>query len=133
MNNPFDLIKAFYSKDWNKIKDRDKARNFFMVNRICAIKFPLQTNAFNNIKIQPERAVDFLKILMLKTSSTYPQWTWTKTKKKEKEKPETKYDQEVIDFIKEKYQISNREINDLQDFFPSQFKKYYKEIETLLR
>ena len=44
MNNPFDLIKAFYSKDWNKIKDRDKARNFFMVNRICAIKFPLQTN-----------------------------------------------------------------------------------------
>lgn len=132
MDNPFDLIKAFYKKDWGKIRDRDKSRNFFMINRICSISFPLQANSFNHIKIQPDRVVDFWKIFITKYHKTLPSWIWTKTIKREKIQGENKYKPEVLDFIKEKYQISNREINGLIEFFPVKFKQYYKEIESFI-
>lgn len=132
MNNPFDIIKAFYSKDWAKISDRDKGRNFFMINRTCSIAYPLQANSFNNIKIQPDRVVDFWKIFITSKHKSVPSFIWTKTIKKEKIKEENKYKPEVLIFIKERYQISDREINELIEFFPQKFKTYYKEIETLI-
>lgn len=132
MNNPFDIIKAFHSKGWDKISDRDKARNLFMINRICSIAYPLQANSFNHIKIKPEKVVDFWKILVTHHHKTTPSWIWTKTIKKEKEKEKKEYKEEVINFIKDKYQISNREIEELKHFFPSKFNTFYKEIETLI-
>ena len=133
MNNPFDIIKAFHSKNWDKIPDRDKARNLFMINRICSIAYPLQANSFNHIKINPAKVVDFWKVFITHKHKTTPSWIWTKTLKKEKEKLENKYKEEIIDFIKEKNEISNREIKELIEFFPSKFKEYYKEVESLLR
>lgn len=132
MNNPYELIKSFY-KNWDKVKDKDKSRNFFMVNRICSIKFPLQANAFNNIKIQPEKAVDFWKVMLTAQSKVSPQWIWTKTEKKEieKKKKET-YDENIINFIKEKYLLSNREIQEMIEFTPKEFKSFYKEIESVI-
>lgn len=132
MNNPFDIIKAFHSKDWDKIKDRDKSRNFFMINRLCSIAFPLQANSFNHIKIQPEKAVDFWKILVSHQNKKTPQWIWTKTSKKSSEENSPNYKEEVLEFIKSKHQISNREIQEMINFFPTKFKSYYKEIESLL-
>lgn len=132
MNNPFDIIKAFYSKEWNKISDRDKSRNLFMVNRICSIYYPLQANSFNNIKIQGDKVVDFWKIFIKHHNKTVPSWIWTKTSKKAKEKEKKEYKEEVITFIKDKYNISNREIEELKIFFPSKFNNFYKEIETLI-
>ena len=84
MNNPFDIIKAFHSKAWDKINDRDKARNFFMINRTCSIAYPLQANSFNNIKIQPDRVVDFWKIFITSKHKSVPSFIWTKTIKKDK-------------------------------------------------
>jgi len=132
MNNPFDIIKAFHTKDWEKIKDRDKSKNFFMINRLCSISFPLQANSFNHIKIQPEKAVDFWKILISHQNKKTPQWIWTKTVKKGSEESSTNYKEEVLEFIKNKHQVSNREIQEMINFFPSKFKSYYKEIESLL-
>lgn len=132
MNNPFDIIKAFYSKEWNKISDRDKSRNLFMINRICSISYPLQANSFNNIKIQGDKVVDFWKIFIKHHSKTVPSWIWTKTSKKAKEREKKEYKEEVITFIKDKYNISNREIEELKNFFPSKFNNFYKEIESLI-
>jgi hypothetical protein len=132
MNNPFDILKAFHTKDWEKVKDRDKARNFFMINRLCSIAYPLQANSFNHIKIQSERSVDFWKVFISHHNKKTPQWVWTKTIKGNKEKEDSKYKEEILEFIKSKHQISNREIQEMMDFFPSKFKSYYKEIELLL-
>ena len=132
MNNPFEIIKAFHTKDWEKISDRDKARNFFMVNRICSIAYPIQANSFNHLKIQPEKVVDFWKVFISHHNRKSPQWVWTKTIKGEKPKEENKYKEEIIDFIKTKHQISDREINEMIEFFPTKFKAFYKEIESLL-
>jgi len=132
MNNPFDIIKAFYSKKWDKISDREKARNFFMVNRICSIAYPLQANSFNNIKINPEKAIDFWRVIVTHHHKNTPKWIFTSTEKKEKKKEKNIYKEEIINFIKEKYNISNREIEELRSFFPDKFTSFYKGIETLL-
>lgn len=132
MTNPFELIKAFYTSDWHKVSDRDKARNFFMVNRLCGIAYPLQANSFNHLKIQPEKVVDFWKLFVTHHNKKSPQWLWTKTQKPVQTKGDFKYKEEVIDFIKSKYEISNREISEIMDFFPERFKIFYKEIESLL-
>ena len=132
MNNPFDIIKAFHTKEWNKISDRDKARNLFMINRICSIAYPLQANSFNNLKIRPEKVVDFWKVFITNYNKKTPQWIWTKTSKNVKEKEKKEYKEEVISFIKDKYQISNREIEELKNFFPSKFNSFYKEIESII-
>jgi hypothetical protein len=132
MNNPFEILKAFHTKDWEKISDRDKARNFFMINRLCGIAYPLQANSFNHLKIQPEKVVDFWKIFVTHHNKKTPQWIWTKTQKREKESSSYEYKKEIIDFIKEKYQISEREIQELKQFFPKKFLEYYKEIEKLI-
>ena len=132
MNNPFDIIKAFHTREWEKISDRDKARNLFMINRICSIAYPLQANSFNNIKINPENVVNFWKILVTHQNKKTPSWIWTKTIKGDKAKVKKEYREEIIEFIKEKYQISNREIQELQEFFPTKFNNFYREIETLM-
>jgi len=132
MNNPFDIIKAFHTSGWQKISDRDKAKNLFMVNRICSIAYPLQANSFNHIKINPENVVNFWKILVTHHNKKTPSWIWTKTVKSERVKDKKEYKEEIIEFIKDKYQISNREIQELQNFFPSKFNSFYKEIETLM-
>jgi hypothetical protein len=132
MNNPFDIIKSFHSKNWDKISDRDKARNLFMINRTCSIAYPLQANSFNNIKINPEKVVDFWKIFVTHKHKNTPSWIWTKTLKKEKAKEKKEYKEEILIFIKEKYEISNREIEDLKRFFPEKFNNFYKDVETLL-
>ena len=50
----FDIIKSFTSqKAWENVSKADKQRNLFMINRIMSIQFPLQANAFNNTKIDP--------------------------------------------------------------------------------
>lgn len=132
MSNPYEIIKAFSTKEWNNVKDRDKAKNFFMVNRIMSINFPLQANSFNNIKIQPEKVVDFWKVFISNYYKKSPPWIWTKTQKGEKESTTYEYKEDVISFMKEKYQISNREIKELKQFFPKKFHLFYKEIEKIL-
>ena len=76
--------------------------------------------------------MDFWKVFVTHKHKTTPSWIWTKTIKKTKEKSQDNYKEEIIDFIKEKYQISNREIQEMKDFFPAKFKQFYKDIETLL-
>jgi len=132
MNNPFDIIKAFHSKEWEKVGDREKSKNFFMINRLCAISYPLHANSFNHIKIQSEKAVDFWKVLLSHQHKKTPQFIWTKTIKGEKNKKSKEYKEEIIEFIKEKYLISNREIGELQSFFPDDFDEFYSNIENIL-
>jgi predicted HTH transcriptional regulator len=54
-----------------------------------------------------------LTILLIFYEKT-PSWIWTKTIKKEKEKSQDNYKEEILNFIKEKYQISNREIQEMK-------------------
>ena len=130
--NPFEVIKSFFNSNWKTVTTIDKSKNFFMINRICSIQFPVQANYFNHIKISPPEVIDFWKPPPSSKYISSPSWTWTKTAKKENQKKKAAYKEEVIIFIKEKNNISNREIEELKEFFPQKFEEYYKDVEDLL-
>lgn len=125
----FDVLKAFFSpKTWTEVNKQDKSRNFFMINRIASIAFPLQANAFNNTKVDPVSVVDYWKNTLNSKYKTAPGWFFTSTNKKERKK-EYAPKEEVADFIKSKFEISNREIKELQLYYPKEFKKFCDSIE----
>jgi hypothetical protein len=128
----FDILKAFFSdKKWEDVSKIDKSRNFFMINRIMSITFPLQAQAFNNTKIDPSPVVDFWKTTLNRSYKTPPGWFFTATTKKEKIKNFSP-SENAANFIRSKYEISNREIAELGKYFPKEFKEFSKGIEELL-
>lgn len=128
----FDVLKSFFSeKNWEEVTKHDKSRNFFMINRIMSISFPLQANAFNNTKIDPIPVIDFWKTSLNQKYKAVPGWFFTSTKKAEK-KEVFNPSQEVSSFIKTKYEISDREIKELSQYYPKEFKSFCKSIEDLL-
>jgi len=58
----FDIIKLIFNNkanEWKAVGKIDKSRNFFMINRIMSIQFPVQANQFNKMKIVPAPVVDW--------------------------------------------------------------------------
>lgn len=128
----FDIIKSFTNqKAWENVSKADKQRNLFMINRIMSIQFPLQANAFNNTKIDPESVVNFWRSFIASKYKTPPTFIYTSTNKKKKE-AKKEVDESVSLFIKEKYEISDREIAELQKFFPSEFEKFCKDVKEVM-
>jgi hypothetical protein len=125
----FDILKAFFSdKKWQDVTKQEKAKNFFMINRIMSISLPLQANAFNNTKIDPVSVIDFWKFTLNTKYKTPPGWFFTSTNKKEKKK-EYAPKEEVLDLIRSKFEISNREIKELLRYYPKEFKSFCESIE----
>jgi len=126
----FDIIKKMFSdKKWDDVGKNDKARNFFMINRIMSINFPLQANQFNHLKINPSSSVDWWHGTLINLYTKPPYWIYTKTKKKESQKTENKKDySEVEYFLREKYQMSKRDLLDLKKFYPEKYEEWVKKI-----
>ena len=58
----FDIVKNIFSKNkrsWDSVGKNDKVRNFFMINRIMSIQFPVQANQFNKMRVTPHFVVDW--------------------------------------------------------------------------
>jgi hypothetical protein len=130
----FDLIKKMFSdKDWDSIGKYDKAKNFFMINRIMSINFPVQANQFNGLKINPPSVIDWWHGTLINLYTKPPYWIYTKTKKKETKKLESKKDYSEIElFIREKYQVSKRDLNELKKFYPEKYESWIKDISEQL-
>lgn len=130
---PYDLIKAFFisDKEWGDISPVIKRKNFFMVNRVMSIYYPLQGHLLNHLKINPEEAVDWWRSWIKRIYTRTPKWCFTSTKsfKKEKEKSGYKPSEELSVLLREKFEMSERELSELRIFFPADFEKWAKEIE----
>jgi hypothetical protein len=126
----FDLVKNMFSnKNWDSIGKHDKAKNFFMINRIMSINFPLQANQFNHLKVNPSPVIDWWHGTLINLYTKPPYWIYTKTKKKEtKEKQSNKDYSECELFIREKFKISKRDLSDLKRFYPEKYEKWIKDV-----
>jgi hypothetical protein len=130
----FDVIKTIFKgdKDWSKVKSIDKSRNFFMINRIMSIQFPIQANQFNHIKVTPKPVVDWWHGNLSKHFTKIPPWIYTKTKKNtEVESTSEKFflDDETEKFILQKFELSKRELAELQKYHPNKFKEWATSIK----
>lgn len=128
----FDIIKTIFKsdKDWKNVGRNDKVRNFFMINRIMSIQFPVQANQFNHIRISQKPVIDWWHNTLSSYYSKQPPWIFTSTKKKPKinePKIAEAYDQAEL-LVIEKYEISKREIADLKEFYPEKYQSWIKSI-----
>ena len=129
----FDIVKNIFSQDskkWNNVSRNDKSRNFFMVNRIMAIQFPVIANQFNKLKINPEATVDWWRNNLSSRYSKPPQWIYTKTLKrgeKTKKTSTTSWTEAEI-FVRDRYNVSKRELSDLKKFYPEKYDSWMKNI-----
>ena len=128
----FDIIKLIFNnkpKEWKSVSKIDKSRNFFMINRIMSIQFPVQANHFNKLKIVPAPVVDWWHETLSARFSKPPLWLYTKTKKSEVVKSSEGKTSELIEsFIRDKYRVSKRDIESIKNFYPSKYASWVSDI-----
>lgn len=133
----FDVIKTIFKgdKEWSSVGRNDKVRNFFMINRIMSIQFPAQAHQFNHIKISPGPVVDWWHGAMSNRYSRSPQWIFTKTQKTNKTevKSDSKDFPEAETFVRERFEISKREIQELKNFFPEKYSIWIEGISDQIK
>ncbi len=118
----FDYIKVLFGSDkaWDKVSNYDKSRNSFMVNRFLGIKFPIQANLFNTLKVDPVGQAESWRMVASKFNKV-PGFIYTKVKKQSKEKkwiPDPKMAELYMKFN----EIGQREFDEAMKYNPSQIK-----------
>jgi hypothetical protein len=128
----FDIIKLIFNnkqKEWKSVGRIDKSRNFFMINRIMSIQFPVQANQFNKLKVVPAPVVDWWHDTLSVRFSKPPIWLYTKTKKSDTTKTEESKTSELTEsFIRDKYRISKRDIETIKKFYPDKYSLWISDI-----
>lgn len=130
----FDVIKSIFKKDseWDKVSRNDKVRNFFMINRIMAIQFPVQADQFNHTKILPRPVIDWWHNTLGKHYTKMPGWIFTKTKKGTNASTKDfdyEADKDVELFVLNRFETSRRELADLKHFYPEKYKDWIESVK----
>ena len=85
----FDLVKVMFTnpKKYSDIKNSDKAKNHFMINRFMAINYPEQAQVVNKNGINGIGVIDTWQFITSRFKKV-PGWIYTKTKKTKKQENE---------------------------------------------
>lgn len=130
----FEFIDMMFKPtEFKKESLHERAKHFFMVNRFCSIKYPVQAAYFNHIKINPGQVVSFWQEMLSRAYSKTPGWMYVKTKKeKEKKKAEQPITDEIMKIYCEKFQMSERDFNDSITLLGDSFIKEVKMFENMI-
>jgi hypothetical protein len=133
----FDYIGLVFSdknKEWKKLKNTDKARNFFMLNRFMSIKFPVQASLLSHYKIDPISVSNYWHRTMSSNFTTIPHWIYAKTKKKSVENKKVELPSiEMIKWYCAKNEMSRKDFDENVKFFNDDFLKEIKALEKTLK
>jgi len=130
----FDFIKIMFTKpgDYKKIKNHNKKRHHFMINRFFAIKFPANAQLFNYNGINPIAVIDSWSLVANRFKGV-PGWIYTKTKKsKQVSKKTSEYipSDEAIRVFIDKNEIGQREYKELEQFAKE---RLYEQLQSIER
>ena len=133
----FDFVKIMFTKhkDYNNIKDFNKKRHHFMINRFFAIKFPANAQLFNVNGINPISVIDSWALVATRFKGV-PGWIYTKTKKSAKAKVnKSQYipSDEAIQVFMDKNEIGKREFKELEKFAKDELYTNLKSIERSIQ
>ena len=127
----FDFVKIMFTKPahYKKIKQHNKKRHHFMINRFMSIKYPANAQMFNINGINGGNVVDSWSMVASRFKSV-PRWFYTKTKKAKKNVAD-KYNpsDRAIELYMNKNEIGNREFDELKLFVKDQLYADLKKIE----
>lgn len=133
----FDFVKIMFTKpkDYKNIKDFNKKRHHFMINRFFSIKFPANAQAFNINGINGLAVIDSWALVAQRFSAV-PPWIYTKTKKSESapvDKKEYIPSQEAVEFYMRKNEIGKREYNEALKFFKKETLEELKRLDENIK
>lgn len=133
----FDFIKIMFTKpgEYKKIKNHNKKRHHFMINRFFAIKFPANAQLFNHNGINPIAVIDSWSLVASRFKGV-PGWIYTKTKKSTKSsKKSSEYipSDEAIKFFIDKNEIGKREYKELEKFAKAELYTQLQSIEKSIK
>jgi len=118
----FDYIKVLFGKDaqWERVSGYDKSKNSFMTNRFMSIKFPIQANLFNTLKIDPIGQAEAWRLVSSKFNRV-PGFIYTKVKKSAKQKAkEWSPNPKALELYMKFNEIGEREYKEALKINPSQ-------------
>ena len=132
----FDLVRVMFTdpKKYKEVKNNDKAKNQFMINRFMAINFPEQAQLLNRNGINGIGIIDTWQFVTSRFKRV-PGWIYTKTKKtKAQEKLEFKYSEDLVSLYLKINEISKRDFDILTKLYPEEMQEYFtrmkKQYET---
>lgn len=133
----FDFIKLMFErpKEYKAIKQHNKKRHFFMINRFFAIKFPDNANAFNLNGIEGSHVVDSWQMVAQRFKGV-PGWIYTKTKKSAptaKTKDQYIPSEDAVKLYMEKNEIGKREFEELKKFSSVELYADLQKIENSIK
>lgn len=122
----FEFMKVMFSdpKRYKTLRNSDKARHHFMVQRFMSIKFPTTAQQLNRNGINGWAVMDLWSLVALRFKGRVPGWIYTKTKKQTKEKT-WKPDPEIAAIWMKRTGMSQRDLNDAIKFFPDETKTLF--------
>ena len=134
---PYDIIQMMFTNidGFNKLTDIVLDKNFFIINRACAIKYPLQAALFNKLQINTAGVVKSWQQFLTKKEGygRVPYFVYTKGAKKSSEdkvKKTDNIDKETIKEYCKRYHINLKDYNTLKRFFDDELiadvKRYSK-------
>ena len=129
----FELVKIMFtdSTRYSTLKNSDKSKNFFMINRFFAIKFPMTANSLNRIGMNSWAVIDLWQLVASRFSKV-PGWIYTKTKKIPSDKI-WKPDPIVAEVWMRRNEVGFRELQEAIRFHPEEMKRVFTLLEKQIQ
>jgi len=127
----FDLVRVMFTdpKKYKEVKNNDKAKNQFMINRFMAINFPEQAQLLNRNGINGIGVIDTWQFVTSRFKKV-PGWIYTKTKKtKAQEQKEFKYSEELVSLYLKINEISRKDFDILTKLYPEKMQDYFTQMK----
>lgn len=138
--SPFDIIKFMFTDNeaFNKLTKLQLERNYFIINRIFSIKYPLQAQVFNQNGISQSEVLKIWKEFLNKIEGIgrVPSFCFTKGSKKSSEETTSARKKltkaRIIEYAKH-YNLSLKELDDVYGFFPIEFEAEVDRFEKMMK
>jgi hypothetical protein len=131
----FGFVKIFFTdpQTYSGLKQYDKAKNRFMINRFMSINYPVMANKLNKNGTSAANVVDSWYIIAQRYTRV-PMWIYTKLNKQTKVN-NVSYDPDpaALQIYLNKYQISNRDFKLALKFKPEPIMKEIEYIEKQIK
>jgi hypothetical protein len=129
----FDFVKVMFTdqRKYAQLKNSDRSRHFFMIQRFMSIQYPSTAQQLNRTGINGWAVVDLWQMVASRFNRV-PGWIYTKTKKAPSEK-NWKPDPEAAKFWMERNGVGEKELRDAIRFHPDEMKRIISSIEKQIK
>jgi len=131
----FDFIKVMFTdpKKYKELKNSDKSRHHFMVQRFFSIKFPTTAQQLNRNGINGWAVMDLWSLVAVRFGNRVPGWIYTKTKKAPAAEKKWKPDADLAKFWMKRTGMSQRDLDDAVKFSPEETKTMFSNLAKQIK